>query len=68
MTGYCSTGQNPQRAVVLMEEEEEEEAYIFTPGMLICKTDKDGWSMARDRVNSCQRTCLKTVPSVHCID
>jgi hypothetical protein len=25
MAGYCSTGQNPQRAVVLMEEEEEEE-------------------------------------------
>jgi len=23
--GCCSTGQNPQRAVVLMEEEEEEE-------------------------------------------
>jgi hypothetical protein len=41
-----------------MEEEEEKEAYIFTPGMLIYKTDKDGWSMARDRVNSCQRTCL----------
>jgi hypothetical protein len=25
MAGYCSTGQSPQRAVVLMEEEEEEE-------------------------------------------
>jgi hypothetical protein len=23
MAGYCSTGQSPQRAVVLMEEEEE---------------------------------------------
>jgi hypothetical protein len=26
MAGYCSTGQSPQRAVVLMEEEEEEES------------------------------------------
>jgi hypothetical protein len=25
MAGYCSTGQSPQRAVVLMEEEEEED-------------------------------------------
>jgi len=25
MEGYCSTGQSPQWAVVLMEEEEEEE-------------------------------------------
>jgi hypothetical protein len=25
MAGYCSTGQSPQRAVVLMEEKEEEE-------------------------------------------
>jgi hypothetical protein len=25
MEAYCSTGQSPQRAVVLMEEEEEEE-------------------------------------------
>jgi hypothetical protein len=25
MAGYCSTGQSPQRAVVLVEEEEEEE-------------------------------------------
>jgi hypothetical protein len=24
MAGYCSTGQSPQRAVVLMEEEEED--------------------------------------------
>jgi hypothetical protein len=24
MAGYCSTGQSPQRAVVLMEEEEDE--------------------------------------------
>jgi hypothetical protein len=28
MAGYCSTGESPQRAVVLMEEEEE--ILIFT--------------------------------------
>jgi hypothetical protein len=28
MAGYCSTGQSPQRAVVLMEEEEEEEESV----------------------------------------
>jgi hypothetical protein len=27
MAGYCSTGQNPQRAVVLMEEEEEKKNF-----------------------------------------
>jgi hypothetical protein len=27
MAGYFSTGQSPQRAVLLMEEEEEEEEY-----------------------------------------
>jgi hypothetical protein len=29
MEGYCSTGQNPQRAVVPMEEEEEEEEELL---------------------------------------
>jgi hypothetical protein len=30
MEGYCSTGQSPQWAVVLMEEEEEEEALLMS--------------------------------------
>jgi hypothetical protein len=35
MAGYCSTSQNPQRAVVLMEEEEEEVIYFKLLNMTI---------------------------------
>jgi hypothetical protein len=34
MEGYCSTGQNPQRAVVPVEEKEEGEYIYSAPGSL----------------------------------
>jgi hypothetical protein len=36
MAGCCSTGQSPQRTVVLMEEEEEEEEEEEDEGLCVC--------------------------------